>query len=175
MLWKYDWDANQQISDPLHIGNGRIFLMTSHKLGCAMIDVKRAGDQWQVKEVFKDKRSGALLSNAAFYKGYIYTNASDKYHLQCLDPDGNVKWEGKSPGNTPIIIVDGTIVMLHSRTGTVYLAEASPAGYKELASIKVFEPGKSDAVELLTPPVVDSGKLLVRDLMTLKCLDVAAK
>ena len=85
-LWKYDWDGvAQQSTDPLYIGNGRIFVMTSHKLGCAMLEVKRTGNQWDVKELFKDKRLGALLSNAIFYKGFIYTNASDKYKLQCLD------------------------------------------------------------------------------------------
>ena len=176
ILWKYEWPGVvQQISNPLHIGNGRIFLMTSHKLGCAMLDVKRTGDQWQVTEVFKDKRSGALLSNAIFYKGFIYTNASDKYKLQCLDPDGNVKWEGKSPGNTTIIIVDGNIVMMQGRTGIISLVEASPEGYKELASTKVFEPAKGDTKELLAPLVVASGKLLVRDLVALKCLDISAK
>jgi len=176
LLWKYEWDnMAQQCSSPLYVGNGRIFLMTSHKVGCAMLDVTHAADQWQVKEVFKDKRSGALLANAVFYKGFIYTNASDKYKLQCLDTDGNVKWEGKSPGNVTIIIVDGTIMMLQGRTGVISLVEASPEGYKELASTKVFEPGKADTKELLAPLVVASGKLLVRDLVTLKCLDVAAK
>jgi len=173
-LWKYDWKVVQQISEPLYVGKGRIFLMTSHKLGCVMLEVTR-GDPWQVQEVFKDKRSGALLSNAIFYKGFIYTNASDKYKLQCLDTDGNLKWEGKSPGNSPIIIVDGTIVMLQGRLGLINLADASPEGYKELASTKVFEPGKGDTKEFLAPLVVDSGKLLVRDLVTLKCLDLLAK
>ena len=172
-LWKYEWAADQQITSPLHIGNGRIFLMTGHKVGCAMLDVKRTGDQWQVKEVFKDKRSGALLSNAIFYKGFIYTNASDKYKLQCLDSDGNVKWEGKKfIGNSPIIIVDGTIMIMHSTKGTVFMVEASPQRYKELASAKVLE---YESMELLAPLVVDSGKLLLRDDKTLKCLDIAAK
>ena len=175
-LWQYEYaGVAQQSSQPLYIGNGRIFVMTSHHIGCVMLEVKKDGDQWQVKELFKDKRSGALLSNAIFYKGFIYTNASDKYKLQCLDPDGNVKWESKGPGNGTIIIVDGAIVMLQGRTGIITLAEASSAGYKELASTKVFEPGKSDTKELLAPMVVDSGKLLVRDLTTLKCMDVAAK
>ena len=174
-LWRYDWDGSQQNSEPLYMGNGRIFQMTSHKVGCVMLDVKRTGDQWQVKEVFKDKRSGALLSNAIFYKGFIYANASDKYKFQCLDPDGNVKWEGQGPGNGTIMIVDGTIVMMHGRTGMLVLAEASPAGYKELASTKMFVTEKSDTRELLAPLAVVSGKLLVRDFVTLKCLDVAAK
>jgi hypothetical protein len=65
--------------------------------------------------------------------------------------------------------------MMQRRTGVISLVEASPDGYKELASTKVFEPGKSDTKELLAPLVVASGKLLLRDLDTLKCLDVSAK
>ena len=173
ILWRYDWKANRQIPNPVYLGNGRIFLPTGHKMGCAMVDVKRVGDQWQVKEVFKDTRTGGLLSNTVFYKGFIYINATDKWTgLQCIDMDGNLKWEGKQKfGYGSMIVVDGTIVIMNGDNGTVFLVEASPAGYKELASAKVFDASK----EVWSPLAVASGKLLVRDKATLKCLDVAAK
>lgn len=173
MLWRYDWKANRQIPNPVYLGNGRIFLPTGHKFGCAMVDVKLAGEQWQVKELFQDKRTGGLLSNTVFYNGFIYINATDKWTgLQCYDPDGNLKWEGKQKfGYGSMIVADGTILIMNSDNGTLFLVEASPAGYKELASAKVFEKTK----EVWAPLVLASGKLLVRDSETLKCLDLAAK
>jgi hypothetical protein len=51
----------------------------------------------------------------------------------------------------------------------VAVAEASPAGYKELASDKVFE-GK----DTWAPPVLANGRLYCRSANDLVCLDVKA-
>ena len=66
-------------------------------------------------------------------------------------------------------------MMLNGRIGKIFLMDVSPEGFRVLASAKVFEPGKSDTQELISPLVVVSGKLLLRDLTTLKCLDMGAK
>ena len=68
------------------------------------------------------------------------------------------------------LIADGLIFVLHGKTGELCLAEASPAGYKELARAKVLTPAQGDHV--WAPMALADGKLLVRDQHQMKCLEV---
>jgi outer membrane protein assembly factor BamB len=172
ILWQYDWKTNRPIPNPVYLGNGRFFLTIGYGGGCAMLDVKPTDTGYDVKEVFKDNRTASKVSNAIFYKGFIYTNSSDQDQgLQCIDPDGNVKWTSKQKfGLGSMIIADDTLLMMNGDNGTLYLIEATPDAYKELAKAKVLA-----TRDVWAPLALSNGKLLVRDQKTLKCLDITPR
>ena len=54
--------------------------------------------------------------------------------------------------------------------GVLTLAEATPAGYNQLDQVELFEDGE----EAWGPMAMVGGRLLLRDLTRMKCVDVAA-
>lgn len=173
-LWQYEWRTDRPIPQPVSIGDGRFFLTIGYGGGCAMIRVSKSGaGKWDVAELFQDNRSGSKVPPALLYDGHIYTNSDDnKKGLQCLDLNGDVKWEtGAKPefGLGSLIIVDGIIFIINGSTGDLVMAEASPKGYKELARARVL--GGRD---IWAPLALSNGRLIVRDQSQMKCLNVGS-
>jgi outer membrane protein assembly factor BamB len=172
-LWEYRWDTNRPIPQPVHLGDGKFFLTIGYGGGCAMIHVSKAGSAWKVTEIFQDQRSGSKVPPALFYRGHIYTNAENGRGLQCLDAEGNVKWEtGRRQqfGLGSLIIADGVIFIVHGDKGELVMAEANPAGYKELGRAKVL--GGND---IWAPLALSEGMLVLRDQSQMKCLLVGVE
>jgi outer membrane protein assembly factor BamB len=183
MLWKHDWRTNRPVPQPVHLGGGRFFLTVGYGGGCAMIKVNKSGGggadgdeggDWDVTEIFQDTRSGCRVPPALFYQGHIYTNSDDnKRGLQCLDADGNVKWETVNKpqfGQGSLIIADGVIFIIDDSTGELVMVEASPTAYKELGRAKLL--GGRD---IWAPLALSDGRLVLRDQQQMKCVDVGAR
>jgi len=171
-LWKYEWRTNRPIPQPVSLGDGRFFLTIGYGSGCAMIKAARGADgTWTATELFQDNRSGSKVPPALLYNGHIYTNSDDnKRGLQCLDAEGNVKWEtiGRPEfGLGSMIIADGVIFILNGTTGDLVMAEANPKEYKELGRAKVL-----GGREIWAPLAISDGLLVVRDQSQMKCLSV---
>ena len=89
--------------------------------------------------------------------------------LKCVElATGKVKWSqpGFGPGNAILL---GDQILALSDTGELVIAEASPAGYKEVSRAKVIG-GKC-----WSTPVVSNGRIYVRSTTEAACLDVSAK
>ena len=174
MLWSHKWRTNRPIPQPVHLGDGRFFLTIGYGAGCAMIRAsKSAGGSWAVTELFQDGRSASKVPPALLYEGHIYTNSDDnKRGLQCLDANGEVKWEtGRRPefGLGSLIIADGVLFIVNGDTGELVMAEASPRGYKELGRAQVL--GGRD---IWAPLALSDGRLVLRDQKQMKCVYVGA-
>jgi outer membrane protein assembly factor BamB len=174
ILWRHDWRTNRPVPQPVHLGDGRFFLTIGYGGGCAMIKVgKSDGGGWSVSEIFQDDRSGSRVPPALFYDGHIYTNSDDnKRGLQCLDANGNVKWEtGNKPafGQGSMIIADGVLFIIADSTGELVMVEANPAAYKELGRTKLLA-----GHDLWAPLALNDGKLVLRDQTQMKCVYVGA-
>jgi outer membrane protein assembly factor BamB len=172
LLWQYKWKTDRPIPNPVYLGDGRFFLTVGYGGGVSIIDVKAGDNGYEVTETLKDEQLGSKVSNATFYKGFIYSNASDRgLGLMCLDREGKTRWQSTQKfGMGSMIIADDTIFMMNGDNGTLFTVEASPAGYKELSKAKVLQTNT-----VWGPLALSDGKLLVRDKKTLKCLDVSAK
>ena len=68
-----------------------------------------------------------------------------------------------------MLLADGSIFQLDGDTGELYLIEADPAAYRQLAKAKVLAANGKMA---WAPMALSDGKLIVRDLHQMKCLDV---
>jgi len=70
-------------------------------------------------------------------------------------------------GSGPCVIAGGLIYVLDD-SGVLTLVEAAASGYTQLARAKVL-----DGLESWGPMAVASGRLIVRDLTRMVCLEIA--
>jgi len=89
----------------------------------------------------------------------------------CLDVDGNMLWDSGADkfGWGPYLIADGLIYVMDD-DGVLTIVEATSRQYRNLDQVKVLS-GK----ESWGPMALVSGRLIVRDMETLACLDISAK
>jgi outer membrane protein assembly factor BamB len=175
----FDYDGfpktGNNIPTPLPIGDGRVFLTSGYGAGCAMIRVESQANQYKVTELYKNKNMGSICAQPLLWNGYIYGNSGDVGGgLRCLTLDGAIKWDSKDNkgptfGMGTVFIADGLIYAIDSGNGDIYMAEATPDGYKQLGKAKLLAPP-----EPFAPMAFKDGKLLVRDMHKLYCLDVTA-
>ena len=171
ILWETtEWKMRTNIPSPLIVGDGLIFLSAGYNQGSMMLKVVKEGERINAEKVFRLKPEvfGADQQTPIFYKGYIYGVRPDG-QLTCLGLDGNVIWTSTSAhkfGLGPFVIADGLIFVMND-SGLLTLAEATPAGYVRLAEAKVLEGPDSWG-----PMTLVSGRLILRDLNRMICLEV---
>ena len=111
---------------------------------------------------------GATQQTPILYQGHIYGVRPDG-QLACLDLAGKVVWTSGSKdkfGLGPFLIAGGKIFVMND-DGLLTLAEAGPAGYRPLVKDRVLNGHDSWA-----PMALAGGRLLVRDLTQMVCLDI---
>ncbi len=114
---------------------------------------------------------GAAQHTPILYRDRLYGVRPDGQFV-CLDLDGNVLWASGPAGSFglgPFLIADGLIFAMNDN-GLLHLLEATPAGYNLLAQAKVLEGPDSWG-----PMALAGGRLILRDLREMACLDVRAK
>ncbi len=173
-LWSYtNYECRNHIPSPTIIGGGRVLLTGGYGAGSAMLKVAHSGGGYKVTELWKNKNLGSKTPQALVYKGHVYANSCDnRKGLMCMTFDGTVQWStGRDPGFDMgnILIADGLIFIVNGKGGDLVMAEATPAGYKELGRATVLA-GK----EIWAPMAYSDGKLVLRDQTTLACVDLKA-
>ena len=172
MLWKTDaWYLRVNVPTPVDCGSGKIFLCAGYNKGSMMLQLEQKDGKILPKVLFELEPDvfGSDQQTPIYYKEHIYGVRPDK-QLVCMDLDGTVIWASGSEnkyGLGPYIIANGMIYILDD-DGVLSLVKATPDGFNKLAQAKVLEGHESWG-----PPVLIGGKLLVRDLTTMVCLDVA--
>ena len=181
LLWRLEtWKPYKlPVSCPVAIGGDRLFVSGAYGIGCFAIKVSRTGETWTTEYVFKDNPNCiAHLHNPVLYRGYLYAQSFDIHAakgnngLICMDLAGSLKWKTGpdllfNAGH--FLIADGLIFVMHGKTGELFLAEASPDGYRQLAKAKVLG---GEGGEVWAPMALADGRLIVRDQHKMKCLDV---
>jgi len=180
VLWECpDWQVVfANVPSPVPVGNGRILLSGGYGTGAMLIQLKEAeGGRLTAEKVWrltKSKEFGSEQQTPVFYKGYVYgvlpkEAGSLGGQLVCLGLDGKHAWTSgvtQRYGLGPWMIADGLLLAMND-DGVLTMAEASPEGLKMLGRAKVLE-GR----ETWAPLAVAGGRLIVRDLQHMVCLDV---
>lgn len=175
ILWEYpDWKIRiANVPSPLVVGQGLIFLSGGYNAGSMMLQLAEENGGIKAQQLFRLETDvfGSDQHTPIFYDGYIYGVRPDR-QLVCLDLDGRVVWTSSNTnqfgprGLGPYSIADGLIFILDD-DGTLTLAEASPAGYKQLARAKVL-----DGPDAWAPMAFASGRLIIRDMNRMVCLNI---
>jgi outer membrane protein assembly factor BamB len=177
ILWKTDeWKVRTNVPMPLVVGVDRIFLTAGYAQydnGCMMLRLTESDGKIVAKSEFKHPTNvfGSMQHTPILYNEHIYGVGMDK-QLICLDLEGKVAWTSTSAntfGSGPYVIAGGMLYVLND-SGILTLVDAKSSGYVQLAKAKVL-----DGLESWGPMAVASGRLIVRDLNRMACLDIAGQ
>lgn len=158
---------------PLIVGDD-LFLSASYGVGARLVDLQGAAPR-QVWE--KDGVMSSQYSTCVARDGFLYGCDGREdvgvAKLRCIEAaSGRVVWTREGFGVAHLILAGDKLLILKV-DGQLVLAEASPQGYKELASSSVF----SGAARAL--PALANGLLYARDTSdeggVLKCLAIGER
>ncbi len=156
-LWQFRHAGDgfyQRIVNPVVVGGNRL-LLTNTASQAKLIQIDQNSSGFAVAEIWKTAHLKRNYNIPVYHEGYLYGYSGD--FLTCVDADsGKLAWKSRPPGNGFTILVDGHLVILTKR-GALHVAQASPRGYIETASITLFDK------LAWTPPSFAEGRIYVRN------------
>jgi outer membrane protein assembly factor BamB len=169
LLWEHPWTTQYGVnaSQPLVVGDNRLFLSTGYGTGAAVLQLTRAGDRFSVREVWRNIRMKNQFTSSVLHDGFIY--GLDEAILACVDAaTGDLKWKGGRYGYGQIMLASGHLVVL-TEDGQLGLVRATPERHHEIAIFPVLE-GKT-----WNHPAIAGGYLLIRNINEMAAFDVRVK
>ena len=175
LLWETgEWKISiATVASPVPVPGNRIFLSGGYEAGAMMLEVTLADGKWQVKPQFRLDADtfGATQQTPVLLDQHLY-GVRPNGELVCLDLTGKVVWAsgmGHRFGLGPFLVANGKILVLND-DGELTMAQATPEGFKPLARAKVL-----DGHDAWGPLAIAGGRLIVRDLTRMACLDLRKK
>jgi len=175
LLWETtEWKMRTNVPSPVVIGEDRLFLSGGYGNGSMMLKLQESEGVISAVSQFKLEPEvfGSEQHTPIFYKGHIYGVRPD-WQLVCLDLEGNVVWTSTSANSFkrlgPFMIANGLLYVMDGE-GKLTLAEASSTGFMKISEAQVL-----DGIESWGPMAIVSGRLIVRDLKKMTCLDISDK
>ena len=176
ILWTHPgWKISiANIPSPVFVPPDRLFFSGGYDSGCQMVRLTGPADRMQVAEVFRLRPDvfGADQQTPILYQDHLF-GVIPNGQLACLDLQGKQVWTSGAAtrfGIGPYMIAQGMILALADQDGTLHLAEASTQGYRELARAKVL-----NGHDAWAPMALADGRLLLRDLTEMVCVEVGAQ
>jgi outer membrane protein assembly factor BamB len=164
VLWTFPWPGENNIATPLFLPPNRLFASHNEEDGGVVLELG-GGTAATVREVWRSRFLKNHFSSSVLHDGYLY--GFDNATLRCIDAaTGESRWAYRGLGKGSLIVAADRLIVLGD-LGDLVLAEASPAGYRELARAKVFEDRS------WTAPSLAGSHLYLRNQTELVSLDLA--
>ena len=166
LLWEYPWKTQYDVnaSQPLVIGENRVFVSTGYGSGAAVIEVTSEGGKFGAREVWRNIRMKNQFTSSLLHNGYIY--GLDESILACVDAaTGELKWKGGRYGYGQVLLASGHLIVL-TEQGELVLVRATPERHEEIARFPAIE-GKT-----WNHPALSGGILLVRNGQEMAAFDL---
>jgi len=172
VLWDYPWRTTYDVnaSQPVVIGDNRVFISTGYGTGAAVIELTPAGGaalqgpRFSVREVWRNIRMKNQFSSSLLHEGYLY--GLDESILACVDAaTGELTWKGGRYGYGQVMLADGHLIVL-TEGGDIALVRATPAKHEEISRFTVFD------AKTWNHPAISNGILLVRNLAEMAAFDL---
>lgn len=179
-LWSFTHnDPWHPIADPV-VSGSKVFISIHDTCYMLEMDGSEPQELWSSSVLCSDIATAVMvdgfLYGSHFADRYLSTNDWNSmrrfdWPLRCVNPEtGEVVWE-ENLEHSVLSSADGKLILLGVK-GTLYIAEASPKGYNELARADISR-GKKQVV-FATPPVLCNGKIYCRNFWgDLICIDVS--
>lgn len=177
-LWYFPWKFSTAVcSMPLPLGDGKFLLTAGYHAQTVVCQVTHSGNEWNVKEVVSLPPPTAgwnsEVHTPVFYRDRIYGIGKKQRGLwTCLDQQGKELWTSERHASFELggyVLADGMFIVVEGTTGTVHMLDANADHYEELGSCQLLA-----GPDAWAPPVVSQGRLLVRDMNKLICVDISA-
>lgn len=137
VLWHHPHGNSdpEGFGQPILIPGNRILVNFFEE--AALFEVNASASGYGVQEVWRTRDLRQSYGLPVYHQGYLYGYGSR--FLTCVDPaTGKSVWKSRPPGGQSLILVDGHLVLTGAE-GDLVIAEASSAGYKEVARLALFE------------------------------------
>ncbi|MCC6587729.1 MAG: PQQ-binding-like beta-propeller repeat protein [Bryobacterales bacterium] len=177
LLWSYKRKFNvAAVPSPLAVDASRVFVTGPYDAGSVMVKVQNAGGKFTASPAFDMKANewNSEVHTPVVFSGHMFAVGKKKRGLfTCMNMDGKVVWENDGQSTFELgsfLLADGMFYLLEGKTGMLHLVEASTAKYKELDKAQVLSGG-----DVWGPMALSDGKLVLRDLSKMVCIDVRGK
>ena len=119
------------------IGDQRVFYSSGYGTGAVVIELTKAGDQFAVRQVWRNIRMKNRQSSSVLHDGFIY--GLDEGILACLDAStGDLKWKGGRYGHGQLLLAGDHLVVI-TEEGELVLVAATPEKLLEVARVPALE------------------------------------
>jgi outer membrane protein assembly factor BamB len=177
VLWEsQDWKMHVALSpSPLDLGDGRLLLSSGYNREGSIVlqlDEQDGNIVVTTARTLTPKQFNSEQQTPILYGGHVFGIRKPRGgQLVCMDLDGNEIYHSGADkfGLGPYMIADDLIYLLGDR-GLLTMAAASTDQYRPLAQFQVFEDGH----DAWGPMALVAGRLIVRDMTRMACLDVRA-
>ena len=161
------------VPTPIIIAPDRIFLSGGYNSGCMMIRLAKQNEKIIAEEIFRlePELFGSDQQTPILYQNHILGVRPDD-QMVCMDLDGNLTWTSGSEntyGIGPYMIAHGIIYVMNDN-GRLTMIQADTKNFKLLDQAQVLQGHDSWG-----PLTLTAGRLILRDLTQMICLDVAKK
>ena len=166
LLWDYPWVTSYDVnsSQPLVIGENRVFISAGYGHGAALIEVTHSGDSFSAKLLWQNVNMKNKFNSSVYYQGHIY--GLDEAILSCVDANtGERKWKGGRYGYGQLLLASGHLIVL-TESGEVVLVKATPESHMEVSRFSALQ-GKT-----WNNPALANGRLLVRNTTEMACFRI---
>jgi outer membrane protein assembly factor BamB len=168
LYWRYPWKTagGFNIATPLAFGN-YVLISSAYGKGCALLEVTAEGGNLRAARVYEHNRLRNYFASSVRRGDHVY--GFDMTDLVCMDArTGRVEWreKGHRSFRKGSLLAAGEHLIILGEDGTLCVAEATPAGYRQTASWRV------SANKCWTVPALAGGRLYVRDESQIVCLDL---
>ena len=174
VLWRNDWRGRTAVIPTPIINRDQVYISSGYGAGCRKITVEgtnKVTEDYSNRNM-KNHHGGVLLLDGHLY-GY-----SDGRGWTCQNlKSGDVVWDSKKLGKGCVFYADNRLYCLEESSGTVALAGANTAGWKEHGRFKL-EPQtelRKSSGRIWTHPVVANGVMYLRDQELLFAFDVKTR
>ncbi|MFN0168602.1 MAG: PQQ-binding-like beta-propeller repeat protein [Bryobacteraceae bacterium] len=177
LLWMFPRKFNvAAVPSPLAIDGQRVFATGPYDAGSVMIRVRQAAGAFRAETAFDLKSSdwNSEVHTPVVFNGHVFAVGKKRRGLfTCLNFDGKAAWDSDGKASFDLgsfLFADGMFFILEGKTGILRLIEANATGYKELAKAQVL--GGED---VWGPMALSDGKLVLRDMTKMACIDVRGR
>ncbi|MBA3973581.1 MAG: polyvinylalcohol dehydrogenase [Candidatus Solibacter sp.] len=174
LLWEFPRKFNVAVApSPVAVDGERVFMTASYDAGSVMVRVRPAGGVFRAEPVFDMKKNewNSEVHTPIVHGGHLFAVGKKKRGLfTCLAFDGRTVWDSDGKASFELgsfMLADNMFFVLEGKTGILRLIEANTTQYKELAQAQVL--GGHD---VWAPMALSAGKLVLRDMSRMVCIDV---
>jgi len=169
ILWSTpDWRiVMATCPSPVVLPDNRIFFCGGYTAGSLMLQIQDGGIPKTLVHL-PETIFGSEQQTPIFFDGHLFGIDRLRKQFVCLNLDGKVVWHSGSDrfGSGPYILADNMFLLLDD-DGKLTACEATMKGYRP-----VFEAQVLDDHGCWAPLAMVAGRLLLRDLVYMKCLDL---
>jgi outer membrane protein assembly factor BamB len=177
LLWSFPRKFNvAAVPSPLAVDGERVLVTGPYDAGSTMIRVRRAGATFRPEVAFdmKNNEWNSEVHTPIVFNNHFFAVGKKRRGLfTCLNFDGKSVWDSDGKATFELgsfLLADGMFFVLEGKTGMLRMIEANTTGYKELGKTQILS-----GQDVWGPMALSDGKLVLRDLAKMVCIDVRGR